>query len=234
MAMLDRFERRLENLISGGFARAFKAELVPAEIAAELRRECDDTVVVRGQGRSVAANDYVVQMAPEDFSRLAPYATELATQLNDAVRAHVHEQRYLLVGPLAVRLEAAEDLAVGVCRVRSVTLPASQPSGPSPQGPQSPQSPRQASAPWLEMNGTRIPLSTRQIILGRSPDADVRLHDPGVSSQHAVIRLGRSTTIQDLDSTNGTFVDGRRVRNADLHDGAVIILGGVRVTFHDA
>ena len=72
MGMLDRVERRLDNMISGGFARAFKAELVPAEIAAELRRECDDTVVVRGQGRSVAANDYVVQMAPEDFDPARP------------------------------------------------------------------------------------------------------------------------------------------------------------------
>lgn len=224
MGMLDRVERRLDNMINGGFARAFKAELVPAEIAAELRRECDDTVVVRGQGRPVAANDYVVRMAPEDFNRLAPYAAELATQLNEAVRAHVNAQGYLLVGPLAVRLEAAEDLAVGVCHVRSVALPANQPSGPSA---------RQVSAPWLEMNGARIPLSARLTMIGRSPEADIRLHDPGVSSRHAAIRLGRSATIEDLGSTNGTFVDGRRVGTADLRDGAVIVLGGVRVTFHE-
>ena len=224
MGMLDRVERRLDNMINGGFARAFKAELVPAEIAAELRRECDDTVVVRGQGRPVAANDYVVRMAPEDFTRLAPYAAELATQLNEAVRAHVNAQGYLLVGPLAVRLEAGEDLAVGVCHVRSVALPANQPSGSSA---------RQVSAPWLEMNGFRISLSARLTMIGRSPEADVRLHDPGVSSRHAAIRLGRSATIEDLGSTNGTFVDGRRVGTADLRDGAVIVLGGVRVTFHE-
>ncbi|WP_228562437.1 FhaA domain-containing protein [Catenulispora rubra] len=223
--MFDRVERRLDNLISGGFARAFKAELVPADIAAELRRECDGTVVVRGRGRSVAANDYLVQVAPADFTRLAPQAAELAAQLNEAVRAHVQEQRYVLVGPLAVRLEAAEDLAVGVCRVRSVVLPASQPSGPSA---------RRVTAPWLEMNGARIPLSTSQTTLGRGPEADVRMYDPGVSSRHAVIRLGDSATIQDLGSTNGTFVDGRRVGVADLRDGAVIVLGGVRVTFHNA
>jgi hypothetical protein len=225
--MLDRLEQRLDTMINGGFARAFKAELVPAEIAAELRRECDDTVVARGQGRSVAANDYVVQMAPDDFNRLAPYAADLAAQLNDAVRAHVHEQRYLLVGPLAVRLEVAEDLAVGVCRVRGVAVPgAGQPQA-------SGSSARQVSAPWLELNGSRIPLSTRVTIIGRGPEADVRLHDPGVSSRHAAIRLGGSVSIQDLNSTNGTFVDGRRVGTADLRDGAVIVLGGVRVTFHE-
>lgn len=223
MGMLDRVERRLDNLISGGFARAFKAELVPAEIAAELRRECDDTVVVRGRGRSVAANDYVVQMAPEDFNRLAPYAADLAAQLNEAIRAHVHEQRYVLVGPLAVRLEAAGDLAVGVCRVRSVALPANEPAAPSA---------RRVTSPWLEMNGSRILLSARLTIIGRGPESDVRLQDPGVSSRHAAIRLGGSATIEDLGSTNGTFVDGRRVRTADLRDGAVIVLGGARVTFH--
>ena len=226
MGMLDRVEQRLDNLINGGFARAFKAELVPAEIAAELRRECDDTVVVRGRGRSVAANEYVVQMASADFGRLAPYATELASQLNDAVRAHVHEQRYILVGPPAVRLEAAEDLAVGVCRVRGATVPAGEP--PASSGP----SARRVADPWIELNGTRIPLTTRLTVLGRSPEADVRLHDPGVSSRHAAIRLGASASVQDLKSTNGTFVDGRRVTSADLRDGSVLVLGGVRVTFH--
>ncbi|MEZ0113871.1 hypothetical protein ABH920_007905 [Catenulispora sp. EB89] len=225
MGMLDRVERRLDNLISGGFARAFKAELVPADVAAELRRECDDTVVARGHGRSVAANDYVVQVAPEDFARLAPHAAELAAQLNEAVRAHAHEQRYLLVGPPAVRLEPAEDLAVGVCRVSSAALPAGEFPGSTA---------RRATAPWLEVNGSQIPLTTRLIILGRGPDADVRLQDPGVSSRHAAIRLGGSASIEDLGSTNGTFVDGRRVGTADLADGAVIGLGGVRVTFHAA
>ena len=225
MGMLDRVERRLDNLISGGFARAFKAELVPAEIAAELRRECDDTVVARGRGRSVAANDYVVQMAPEDFTRLAPYAAELAAQLNEAVRAHVNAQGYILVGPPAVRLEAAEDLAVGVCRVLSVALPAGEPSAPTA---------RRATAPWLEVNGSQILLSARLTILGRGQESDVRLNDPGVSSRHAAIRLGGTASIQDLGSTNGTFVDGRRVGSADLRDGAAIVLGGVRVTFHAA
>jgi hypothetical protein len=221
--MLDRVERRLDNLISGGFARAFKAELVPAEIAAELRRECDDTVVVRGRGRSVAANDYVVQMAPADFTRLAPYAADLAAQLIEAVRAHVHEQRYLLVGPPAVRLEAADDLAVGVCRILSATVPANEPPAPNV---------RRTTAPWLEMNGSRFTLSSRLTTIGRGAEADCQLHDPAVSSRHAAIRLGGSASIEDLGSTNGTFVDGRRVSSADLRDGAVISLGGVKVTFH--
>lgn len=223
MGMLDRVERRLDNLISGGFARAFKAELVPAEIAAELRRECDDTVVVRGRGRSVAANDYVVQMAPADFTRLAPYAADLAAQLIEAVRAHVHEQRYLLVGPPAVRLEAADDLAVGVCRILSATVPANEPPAPNV---------RRTTAPWLEMNGSRFTLSSRLTTIGRGAEADCQLHDPAVSSRHAAIRLGGSASIEDLGSTNGTFVDGRRVSSADLRDGAVISLGGVKVTFH--
>jgi hypothetical protein len=221
--MLDRVERRLDNLISGGFARAFKAELVPAEIAAELRRECDDTVVVRGRGRSVAANDYVVQMAPADFTRLAPYAADLAAQLIEAVRAHVHEQRYLLVGPPAVRLEAADDLAVGVCRILSATVPANEPPAPNV---------RRTTAPWLERNGSRFTLSSRLTTIGRGAEADCQLHDPAVSSRHAAIRLGGSASIEDLGSTNGTFVDGRRVSSADLRDGAVISLGGVKVTFH--
>ena len=61
---------------------------------------------------------------------------------------------------------------------------------------------------------------------------DCRLQDPGFSSRYAAIRLGATASIEDLGSTNGTFVDGRRVGTADLRDGAVIVLGGVRLTFH--
>jgi pSer/pThr/pTyr-binding forkhead associated (FHA) protein len=82
------------------------------------------------------------------------------------------------------------------------------------------------------MNGSRFTLSSRLTTIGRGAEADCQLHDPAVSSRHAAIRLGGSASIEDLGSTNGTFVDGRRVSSADLRDGAVISLGGVKVTFH--
>jgi hypothetical protein len=218
VGMLDRIEGRLDRLINTGFARAFKAELAPVEIVAALRRECDDTASASGRKRPVAANDYTVYLAPTDYDRLAGTADRLCAQLGEAVRAHVLDQRYVLVGEPAVRLQAADDLAVGVCEVRGQVTPGSRQSGP-------------ASA-WIEVSGTRIPLRGRVTILGRGPEADVRLNDPGVSSRHAAIHLGTPAIIEDLGSTNGTVVDGYRRGRAELRSGSVIVLGGTSVTFY--
>ena len=71
MGVLDRFERRLEGLVSGAFARAFKSEVQPIEIAGALQRECDDRAAIVSRGRTMVPNDFVVELGPHDHERLA-------------------------------------------------------------------------------------------------------------------------------------------------------------------
>jgi pSer/pThr/pTyr-binding forkhead associated (FHA) protein len=70
--------------------------------------------------------------------------------------------------------------------------------------------------------------------VGRGITADVRLDDHTVSARHAILVL-RAERLRILDdrSTNGTFVNGRRVDEAELHDGDVVVLGRVVLTFRD-
>lgn len=69
--------------------------------------------------------------------------------------------------------------------------------------------------------------------LGRHPANDLRLIDREVSKEHAVIeRVNGAYVLRDLDSSNGTFVNGRRVRELRLRDGDEIALGNTRLTFH--
>jgi len=64
-------------------------------------------------------------------------------------------------------------------------------------------------------DGTVYELSKSETTIGRSETNDIAIDDPGLSRQHAVIRLaGGQVMIQDMTSTNGTFVNGRRVRAA--------------------
>jgi hypothetical protein len=74
--------------------------------------------------------------------------------------------------------------------------------------------------------GTRHVLREGSNVLGRGTDADIRLPDTGVSRKHADVQLAGSTvTVEDLGSTNGTLVNGRRVGRQDLADGDVIRIG---------
>ena len=70
-------------------------------------------------------------------------------------------------------------------------------------------------------------------ILGRDPDADVFLNQPGVSRRHARLTItAGQATIEDLGSKNGTFVGDQRVAGVrTLHDGDVVGVGPVKLTF---
>lgn len=68
-------------------------------------------------------------------------------------------------------------------------------------------------------------------VLGRSAEADIRLDDEGVSRSHATMarRPDGSVEVSDLDSTNGTFVNGTQIRHFTLSDGDRIQIGSVTI-----
>ena len=73
------------------------------------------------------------------------------------------------------------------------------------------------------------------LAIGRDPQNDITLDDRRVSRKHAEIRLrlGRYT-LYDLQSTNGTYVNGRRVAEKVLDDGDKISVGGLELVFRSA
>jgi pSer/pThr/pTyr-binding forkhead associated (FHA) protein len=82
---------------------------------------------------------------------------------------------------------------------------------------------------------TEYPLSTLSYI-GRSEGNQVQLARAGVSRRHAMITIGADGrySIEDLQSQNGTFVNGERVTQAALADGDRIAVGDVEVTFRSS
>lgn len=83
--------------------------------------------------------------------------------------------------------------------------------------------------------GRRIALACGTTRLGRAADCDVLIPDPRASRHHAELRVGQeSVTIRDLDSTNGTRLNGELVDGPTcVRDGDVIEIAGVHFAFHD-
>jgi pSer/pThr/pTyr-binding forkhead associated (FHA) protein len=76
--------------------------------------------------------------------------------------------------------------------------------------------------------GAIYPLTAESIVLGRAPTNEIILEDSEVSRQHARLTMkAEGYELQDLGSTNGTFLDGRRISGVPvlLHSGQVIMLG---------
>ncbi|MEW1723629.1 DUF3662 and FHA domain-containing protein [Streptomyces sp. NPDC093109] len=138
MGVMKRFEQRLEGLVNGTFAKVFKSEVQPVEIAGALQRECDNNASIWNRERTVVPNDFIVELSTPDYERLSPYSGQLGDELSGLVRDYAKQQRYTFMGPIKVHLEKAEDLDTGLYRVRSRTLASSSsgPAGPQSAGPQ--------------------------------------------------------------------------------------------------
>ncbi|WP_392543783.1 FhaA domain-containing protein [Oryzobacter telluris] len=93
-----------------------------------------------------------------------------------------------------------------------------------------------ADRPWLDVDGERYPLMGAITVLGRDDAADIILDDPGISRRHSELRVTTDgphtvTTIRDLGSTNGTYLNGERITSEHLHDGDRVTVGRTSITF---
>ena len=80
--------------------------------------------------------------------------------------------------------------------------------------------------------GMAYDLSSPETLIGRNPTTDLTLVDGGISREHAVISFENGVfSIEDLQSTNGTKVNGTRIRSTELHDGDEIQIGGTVFLF---
>jgi hypothetical protein len=246
VGVLQRFERRLEGMVEGTFARAFKSPLQPVEVGSSIQHEMDEKAAIVAQGRTLVPNDFVVEIAQADGERLGIYAESLGVELATLAREHATEQGYSFVGPVRIRFEGVPDLATGMFRIRSgvirghtvesgeVRQPVSDlPRVAAGQFPGRPRLVVQGSNPGSGVEaGSTYELQTPVTLLGRGTDCDLRLVDPGVSRHHSELRVeDGQVVLVDLGSTNGTFVNGQPVRRVVLVDGTTVTLGRTTMIF---
>jgi hypothetical protein len=214
---LQQFERRLERLVEGVFAKAFRSGLQPVEIGRRLTREMDlrRTVAPRG---TLAPNEFTVVLSRDDHNRFAPIEDELVDELVLVARDHAREEGYVFLGRVSVELVTDPNLSKGTLLVSGEMTQAG--GGP---------------ATLVLSDGRRIPLASKPVKIGRLPDCDIVLGDANVSRHHAEIRRSDDGSggyvVVDLGSTNGTKVNGVRVHSQRLEHGDEVAVGAARMRY---
>jgi hypothetical protein len=130
VGVFDRVERGLERAVHGAFAKAFKAEVQPVEIASAMRRAMDDRAAVISHGRTFVPNLFTIELAPTDFERLTGFSEMLTDELVASAQEHAESQRYQPGGPFQVHFVSKDDLETGVFRVRPSTAKSAPPASP--------------------------------------------------------------------------------------------------------
>jgi hypothetical protein len=243
MSILSDFEDRVAGAVEGLFAGAFRSPVQPVELAKALARAMDDGRSI-GVGKVYAPVTYTVALSREDRRNLGQFTGTLEGELATYLEAYANEKGYTLAARPHVKFDTHNDLRMGRFRV-SAELAASADEeavahSPAPAQPVAAPSPAVA-APHATEHGVAtltvgdhdVALGGERLALGRLRDCDICLADQNVSRKHAaLVREDGGWAIEDLESTNGTFLNGKRVERATLRDGDVIEIGTSRLVYH--
>ncbi|MBP1467135.1 DUF3662 and FHA domain-containing protein [Candidatus Chloroploca sp. M-50] len=237
MSALSRFEQFMEQMVEGSVARLFGSPVQPVEIARRLERamESQQTISV---SRVIVPSFYKAYLHPQDFGAFQPVQAQLEQEMASYLSELAQERNFAMLEHPRVLL--AEDQAVPRRSIQVVAEMATSQSAETTQiiSGVGPAGQRRTHALLLlqSPHGPQpIEIQSTGVSLGRGLDNDIILEDARVSRHHVQLRYRqRRFWLLDLESTNGTFVNGERIAEKELRDGDVISLGGLELTFRDA
>jgi len=245
MSVLKNIESKIEGLFEGVFGRAFRTHVQPVELARKLAKEMDEHRTV-SVSRVYVPNEYSVYLSPTDREQFASYEGSLIGELQEHLSEHARREHYALLTPPRVVIHSDDDLSVGEFGIATRTV---QPEAGEElevghtmvYRPKAPVPTEAVSAEELGVERERVtltidghehPVDERRVVLGRSRECDIQVNDANVSRRHAEVRQeGAGYWVVDLESTNGTELNGERVERAKLSDGDRITIGGTDVVF---
>jgi hypothetical protein len=196
--VLKKVENRLERLFERTLSRPFKNALQPVEIGTRIVREVDLTRRLSSQG-PISPNQIRLWLGPVDAARFEGFQKALVSELEETVRQHAVSEGYSFVGPVVVEIFIDDDIKIGDLAVKTEFV-----GGES--------QPR-----LIASDGRSFPVGEHPLIIGRSPDVAVVVNDTNVSRRHAEVwRTSEGVAVRDLQSTNGTFVNGHRISAVSL------------------
>ena len=201
--------------MNSAFAKTFRSGIQPVEIASALRREVDTKAAVVSRDRIIAPNAFTVRLSPDDAERMDALGPALIDELRTLLEKHAEGQGYSFAGAVTIDLVTDERITTGTVQVISSST--------------------ETRVTWqavVDVNGTRHTISQARTVIGRGSEAAIAITDAGSSRRHAEILWdGERAMLRDLGSTNGTKVDGAKVREAPLPTDTMITIGRTDLMF---
>jgi hypothetical protein len=225
MSGLQRFEQKLETMISGGFAKVFRSAVQPVEIAAALQRDVDNNAQILSRERRIVPNEFHVELSTSDLQRFGQYGPTLTQELTEQITEYAKNQGYVFPGAVTIRFAEDPELTIGRFRVRSTAKAKVESDALT-------NTQVGRAYAWLEVNQSRHPL-TGNVVVGRGAEADVRINDPGISRRHIeFVARPDGVEVHDLGSTNGMLVNGAKMPAAQVSDGTHVRIGNTTLIVH--
>jgi hypothetical protein len=228
---LDAVERRLSATLEVGPLRIFRARLEPVHIVRYLDQLLDRHTLVTS-GAVIVPHEVLVRLNPADESRLSEAGADLPADIAGRLERSLKSQGKTLLSPMIVRLESDPMVALGQVR-GDVVVPTFTELETGPLAATSPLPVIKNGAGSVRItlpDGEVARFSQPVVSIGRSVENDVVIDDPQISRRHAELHLGGGQIeLRDLESTNGTWVGGNRIRSTPLTCPVRVKIGGAEI-----
>ncbi|MBM3143524.1 MAG: DUF2662 domain-containing protein [Chloroflexi bacterium] len=229
---LDQLEAGLRTLIEGHIARLLPAQFSRDDLTQHIITAMQAGVRQREDSSLLAPDTFFIQLPPQQVSELTGHDT-LLDELADLIQQAGDQANFLFLRQPTIKLMAEPEMEPDefdvLARISqgatedtiAINMEIADGMGAIPQN------------AFMIINGCQVFNLEKPVInIGRKSDNDLVIDDPRISRQHAQLRATRGRyMIFDLDSTGGTFVNGRRVTQSTLHPRDVISLAGVPLVY---
>ena len=212
MGLLDKAEERIETAVSSLFSKLSRAELQPVEITQAVKSAMDMAAKADVVGSTVVPSRYLLLIHSQDAAKVTP---AMLSAIRSDVARYAGTKNYRLAGDLELNVSIDDKIGKGRIKVGS--------------------KPVDTSANWkpvLIIGDQRHELKLGTTTVGRDEQADITVDDRGLSRVHFEIAWnGEVAAIRDLQSTNGTYLDGSRINELVLRSGSKIAAGRTELDF---
>jgi len=229
VGFLARIEQACAAFIERTFAKTFPSDLEPAQIARKLVATMEARTRSE-EGGMVAPGGYVVFVNPDDHERLSEHQdylerewAELLRDLAARVGVRFREEASVTMTPSPSVPAGAVDVAAVDEATVDIRLVPEEPK----------RLPRRFHLRMMKgVPAYGVYYVEGKSLIGRSEECDVFLVDPSVSRTHAIVELVEGEpSVLDLGSTNGTFVNGKRIEASALRAGDELKFGNTVMRF---
>jgi hypothetical protein len=211
MSLIDQFEVQFNELSNSEILEGSLDEIQPVELAGVLQQEINR--IQTSVSPSEKVEEINISLSNHDYKRLKKYESLIIDGLENMLQKSAELKRIDAIKDTRVNIVQDSSLDKGL--VKSVPNVKFESTLIEIEEFVEIIETRKFV---LEINWMKKSLEPGEYTLGRSTEVDIQIQDPGISRKHLVIIVDEKVIVKDLNSTNGTYINGERITELEVEE----------------
>ena len=211
MSLIDQFEVQFNELSNSEILEGSLDEIQPVELAGVLQQEINRILTTVSPSEKV--EEINISLSNHDHKRLKKYESLIIDGLENMLQKSAELKRIDAIKDTRVNIVQDSSLDKGLVK----SIPNVKFESPLMETEEFVEI-TETRKFILEINGMKKSLEPGEYTLGRGTEVDIQIQDPGISRKHLVIIVEDKVIVKDLNSTNGTYINGERITEIEVEE----------------